>query len=137
MDEPKASRRERIVIGFLFFGCCLLGVSGVASSPLDVRGSGVPPDVQLARVVLVVALLTMAAAVAYSFIYWGSKDGLRLMLSKAWPTLLFGAGAGFIVGFFLRALFRPPILWIVLVVCGAAAVCFILRFARKRPPEEP
>jgi hypothetical protein len=54
---------------------------------------------------------------------------------EAWPGFLAGAGLGALLGFFLRMMFQPPILWLAILVYIAAVAYGTLWFSRKASPD--
>lgn len=134
MDKAKASRQERIVVGLLLLTGWLVVLSSMVTHQATTPGGTTPPAAgSLGGQILVLAALTLGAALAIGVRYAGPGAGLRLIARNAWPGLLFGGFLGLFTAFPLRVLVPFDKFWVVLTPLYLGAILFILWFARKAP----
>jgi hypothetical protein len=116
----KASPQEKVVIACLVVGLLVLGISFVAFYPLNVNGRPIPPNPTHGKFILIVAALTLIAAIYISIKFFGAKEGLKTVAREGAPGLLIITGAGAMVGFFLRAIFGKNLLFIFFLIYAGA-----------------
>jgi hypothetical protein len=135
MDEPRATRQERIVLGLLLLSAYLLVLAGIVTQEAATLGKrSQPPSSSLGTQILVLAILTLVAALVLAARALGVANGLKLVARNAWPGLLAGGGLAIVTGFALRVLVPLDVFWAVLGPLYVAAVVFIVWFGQRGSP---
>lgn len=133
MSEEKAGPHEVVVYGVLLLVFFNLGTIAVSVSVMDVSGRHIPPHPALAIMAGVGALVALAATFALAVRYFGTKQGIKLVLSNFAAGALIVSGASAAVAFILRFIFGPAAPAILLIAWGAI-IYGTLAIARKRGP---
>jgi hypothetical protein len=69
----KTGPQERIVLGCLLLGFSLLGMSFVATSRVDARGTVLPPDMLTGRILQVIGIAVLVGTIMLAPRYFETK----------------------------------------------------------------